>query len=61
MPDSFAAFRDRTACQPVYVILGVQGSGTNLLSRLLEQAFNKLTSTQNLLQKAEDFARVLSK
>jgi ABC-2 type transport system ATP-binding protein len=29
--------------------------------RTLEQAFNKLTSTQNLLQKAEDFARVLSK
>ncbi len=26
----------------------------------LEQAFNRLTSTQNLLQKAEDFARVLS-
>jgi ABC-2 type transport system ATP-binding protein len=29
--------------------------------RTLEQAFNKLTSTQNLLQKAEEFARVLSK
>src|SRR5262249_5841937 len=28
--------------------------------RTLEQAFNKLTSTQNLLQKAEDFARALS-
>jgi ABC-2 type transport system ATP-binding protein len=26
----------------------------------LEQAFNALTSTQNLLQRAEDFARVLS-
>jgi ABC-2 type transport system ATP-binding protein len=28
--------------------------------RSLEQAFNKLTSTKDLLQKAEDFARVLS-
>jgi ABC-2 type transport system ATP-binding protein len=28
--------------------------------RTLEQAFNRLTSTQNLLQKAEDFARALS-
>ena len=40
LPDSFAAFQQRTAHQPVYVVLGVQGSGTNLLSRLLEQAFN---------------------
>jgi ABC-2 type transport system ATP-binding protein len=28
--------------------------------RTLEQAFNRLTSTQNLLQKAEEFARALS-
>lgn len=40
MNGSFAAFLDRTAHQPVYVILGVQGSGTNLLSRVFEQAFN---------------------
>ncbi len=28
--------------------------------RSLEQAFNKLTSTKDLLQKAEEFARVLA-
>jgi ABC-2 type transport system ATP-binding protein len=40
------------------------GSVPEILARSqatsLEQAFNALTSTQNLLQRAEDFARVLS-
>lgn len=40
MSHSFTAFRNRTAHQPIYVVIGVQGSGTNLLSRLLEQMFN---------------------
>ena len=40
---------------PVRDILQRSGEPT------LEQAFNRLTSTQNLLQKAEDFARALSK
>lgn len=34
---SFAAFRRRIAPQPVFVILGVQGAGTNLLSRIFER------------------------
>ena len=36
---SFGEFRERTALAPVWVVLGVQGSGTNLLSRVLERAF----------------------
>jgi len=36
---SFAEFRDHVAHEPVWVVLGVQGSGTNLLSRVLERAF----------------------
>jgi sulfotransferase family protein len=34
---SFGAFRERIAHEPVWVVLGVQGSGTNLLSRVLER------------------------
>ncbi len=37
---SFSEFFERTREEPVYVILGVQGSGTNLLSRLLSRLFN---------------------
>lgn len=41
IPDpSFADFRARMREQPVYVILGVQGSGTNLLRSILDPAFN---------------------
>lgn len=36
----FAAFLERTRDEPVYVILGVQGAGTNLLGRLLVRVFN---------------------
>lgn len=35
----FAAFFEQVRTQPVYVILGVQGSGTNLLSRILTKGF----------------------
>jgi hypothetical protein len=38
-PSAFPAFLERTRDEPVYVILGVQGSGTNLLSRLLRRIF----------------------
>jgi hypothetical protein len=36
----FKEFVERSRDEPVYVILGVQGSGTNLLSRLLTRLFN---------------------
>lgn len=36
---SFREFFDRSRCQPIYVILGVQGSGTNLLGRRLTKLF----------------------
>jgi hypothetical protein len=35
----FRAYFERMRDQPVYVVLGVQGSGTNLLSRLLTKLF----------------------
>lgn len=37
---SFQQFLERTSAEPVYAILGVQGSGTNLLGRLLTRLFN---------------------
>jgi hypothetical protein len=37
---SFAAFANDIAHEPVLVVLGVQGSGTNLLCRVLERAFH---------------------
>lgn len=37
--ETFGAYADRVADEPVYVILGVQGSGTNLLSRILTRVF----------------------
>ena len=39
---SFPAFYAAVKGQPIYVILGVQGSGTNLLRSLLVRAFNFL-------------------
>lgn len=36
---AFAEHRDVLRDQPTYVILGVQGSGTNLISRILSRAF----------------------
>jgi hypothetical protein len=36
---SFGSFQKRIAREPVWVVLGVQGSGTNILSRALERAF----------------------
>jgi hypothetical protein len=39
-PDAFAASFRASADESVCVLLGVQGSGTNLLSRLLRRAFN---------------------
>jgi hypothetical protein len=36
----FSTFARRVADEPVFVVLGVQGSGTNLLSRILERAFH---------------------
>ena len=36
---SFGMFREQVAREPVFVVLGVQGSGTNLLSRVIERAF----------------------
>jgi hypothetical protein len=36
---SFAEFFAQVRTQPIYVILGVQGSGTNLLSRILTKGF----------------------
>jgi hypothetical protein len=39
---SFPAFYSAVKGQPIYVILGVQGSGTNLLRSLLVRAFNFL-------------------
>jgi hypothetical protein len=38
----FTSFAERVADQPVFVVLGVQGSGTNLLSRILRRAFRFL-------------------
>ena len=35
----FREYLERSRDQPIYVILGVQGSGTNLLSRLLTRLF----------------------
>ena len=40
MPSS--AFEERVAREPIFVVLGVQGSGTNLLCRILRRAFNFL-------------------
>jgi hypothetical protein len=37
--NTFAEYRNQVADEPVWVVLGVQGSGTNLLSRVLERAF----------------------
>src|SRR5688500_14115034 len=37
---SFDAFFAAVKDEPVYVILGVQGSGTNLLRGILDRAFN---------------------
>jgi hypothetical protein len=39
-PAGFREYFERSRDQPVYVILGVQGSGTNLLGRLLTRIFN---------------------
>ena len=40
-PDtSFAAFEKLVEAEPIFVVLGVQGSGTNLLCRILERAFH---------------------
>lgn len=36
---SFASFLEQVRSEPLYVILGVQGSGTNLLSRILARGF----------------------
>jgi len=36
----FATFAEHLADEPVFVVLGVQGSGTNLLCRVLRRAFN---------------------
>lgn len=36
---TFSEFRSQVRDQPTFVILGVQGSGTNLLSRILNRAF----------------------
>jgi hypothetical protein len=36
---AFAQFYERSREEPIYVILGVQGSGTNLLGRLLTKLF----------------------
>ena len=36
---SFGEFQQQVAGEPVWVVLGVQGSGTNLLSRVLERSF----------------------
>jgi hypothetical protein len=36
---TFTEFRNQIAHEPVWVVLGVQGSGTNLLSRVLERTF----------------------
>jgi len=38
-PSDFRAYYERLRDQPIYVVLGVQGSGTNLLSRLLTKLF----------------------
>jgi hypothetical protein len=38
--EPFQAFLAKTAGEPVYVILGVQGSGTNLLRSILVRAFD---------------------
>ena len=36
----FDEFLERSQSEPIYVILGVQGAGTNLLGRLLTKLFN---------------------
>lgn len=38
-PSDFRTYYERVREQPIYVVLGVQGSGTNLLSRLLTKLF----------------------
>lgn len=38
----FTSFAEHVADEPVFVVLGVQGSGTNLLSRVLRRAFKFL-------------------
>jgi hypothetical protein len=40
VPSRFREYLEATRDQPMYVILGVQGSGTNLLGRLLTRLFN---------------------
>jgi hypothetical protein len=40
LPSSFSEFFAEAKQQPIYVILGVQGSGTNLLRSILVNAFN---------------------
>lgn len=37
---SFGTFLEQVRAEPIYVILGVQGSGTNLLRSILSGAFN---------------------
>jgi hypothetical protein len=39
-PSDFRSYYERMRDEPIYVILGVQGSGTNLLGRLLTRLFN---------------------
>jgi hypothetical protein len=39
MDTSFVTYLERTRNEPVYVILGVQGSGTNLLGRILRKFY----------------------
>jgi hypothetical protein len=39
-PGDFKTFLEEMRSEPVYVILGVQGSGTNLLGRLLTRIFS---------------------
>lgn len=50
---SFRALLATVAAQPVYVILGVQGSGTNLLRSILAAAFNfSVVQDQSLVYNA---------
>lgn len=50
---SFDAFFARMKAEPVYVILGVQGSGTNLLRSILVRAFNfSIVQDQSLVYNA---------
>jgi hypothetical protein len=50
---SFALFLAQMRAEPVYVILGVQGSGTNLLRSILDPAFNfSVVQDQSLVYNA---------